>query len=348
MGLYDYWVVKLSEDGNIEWQNTAGGANDDFLYCIIQTSDGGYLLGGTSESEISGDKNESSRGGLDFWIVKLDEDGSVSWQNTLGGSGYDWFHSAVQTDDGGFLLGGYTDSGISGDKVDTCRGGFDYWVIKLDDYGEILWQKTLGGSGDDELHVVSQTEDGGYLLGGNSTSGLTGDKADPNLGASDYWVIKIDSYGVIEWQETIGGNGFDILYSFIQTEDNGFLLGGYSTSGVTGNKTEPNLGSFDYWVLKLAGIPTYVPEEVNIQGFMVHPNPTHGNIRCYLMSPLSETAMLRLFSITGEQVLNMQMSLNNGTTSQQIQLSESLPNGVYLLNIQTDTRVFTEQVILQR
>ena len=531
LGNDDYWVVKLDADGAIIWQNTIGGSSHDILRYVIQLSDGGYLLGGNSGSGISGDKTEPGLGDNDYWVVKLDADGAIIWQNTIGGSSNDILRSVIQTSDGGYLIGGDSGSGVSGDKTEPSPGGgSDYWVVKLDTSGVIVWQNTIGGASQYILYSVIQTNDGGFLLGGYSYSGVSGDKTEPSWDG-DYWVLQLDGGGAIIWQNTIGGSSYEELYSVIQTSDGGFLLGGNSYSEISGDKTEPSLGAWDYWVIKLAGpatcehpafvnwtdktgctidlewtpvelassyivrasllgsppttiiewmdvgattsttfesldnnthyrfdvrskctiedmvvvspkisittktascttpenlivsdittdaatiswdvpcdaesflvawridgepgpwttlVPTTdlsatiagLPAATNIQvgvkqlcpelsaaaftnfttpllrlaeggleSLAVYPNPTSGTIVVSLPAPRSEAAMLSLFSITGERVLDMQIAVNNGTTSQQIQLSENLPNGLYLLNIQTDTRVFSEQVILLR
>jgi hypothetical protein len=255
IGTYDYWVVKLNGSGAIEWQNTIGGSSNDWMRSIKQTSDGGYILGGYSDSGISGDKTEALIGATyygDYWIVKINSSGAIEWQNTIGGSDDDLLFTLQQTIDGGYILGGYSLSGISGDKTETSWGGNDYWVVKLNSSGTIEWQNTIGGSEDDLLSTLQQTIDEGYILGGYSLSGISGDKTESSLGSEDYWVLKLNSSGVIEWQNTIGGNSNDLMYfSLEQTTDGGYILGGESSSGISGDKTEASQGSLDYWVVKL-------------------------------------------------------------------------------------------------
>ena len=247
----DYWVVKLDSIGNIQWQNTIGGNLYDQLYAIQQTSDGGYILGGYSDSNISGDKTENSQGGYDYWVVKLDVSGNIQWQNTIGGNSGDCLTSIQQTTDGGYILGGYSWSSISGDKTEDPQGTEDYWVVKLDPTGNIQWQNTIGGNYYDELYAIQQTSDGGYILGGYSGSDIFGDKTEISQGLDDYWVVKLDAIGTIQWQNTIGGNSEDWLKSVQQTTDGGYILGGSSYSGISGDKTENCHGYTDYWVVKL-------------------------------------------------------------------------------------------------
>lgn len=251
LGYHDYWVVKLDAAGSIQWQNTIGGSGFDYLESVQETTDGGFILAGYSNSGISGDKTELCQGGDDYWVIKLDASGSIQWQNNIGGSNYDYLYSIQQTTDGGYVLGGSSNSGISGDKTESTRGNFDIWVVKLNAAGNVLWQNDIGGSNEDYLFSIQQTTDDGYILGGHSISGISGDKTEACQGLEDYWVLKLDAAGNIQWQNTIGGNNSDLLNSIQQTTDGGYVLGGYSSSSISGDKTEPLQGSADLWVVKL-------------------------------------------------------------------------------------------------
>ncbi|HEY6974731.1 MAG TPA: T9SS type A sorting domain-containing protein [Chitinophagaceae bacterium] len=254
-GYDDYWVVKLDKFRNIQWDKTIGGSNTDILYGIQQTRDGGYILGGLSFSNKSGDKTQHSRGDDDFWVVKLDGLGNIQWDKTIGGNRSDDVSSLQQTDDGGYIVGGSSYSNKSGEKSEGSRGDLDYWVVKLDSSGNVQWDKTLGGNDYDYLTSLQQTRDGGYIVGGTSYSNRSGDKGQKSRGSADYWVIKLDKLGNIKWDKTVGGEGEDILRSLQQTRDGGFILGGRSDSDISGEKTEKNRDSLydteDYWVVKL-------------------------------------------------------------------------------------------------
>ncbi len=235
----------------IEWQRTIGGSGDDELYSIRQTSDGGFILGGSSNSNISGNKAENSLGGYDYWIIKTNVSGNIEWQNTIGGGADDELVTIHETADGGFILGGNSKSDISGDKLENCNGGYDYWIVKTDAVGNIQWQNTIGGSGDDQLsYSVQQTFDKGFILGGSSKSNISGDKIENCYGQEDYWIVKLDSLGTLQWQNTIGGNGKDALLSLQQTFNGEYILGGYSQSNISGDKTE-NCAFEDYWIVKI-------------------------------------------------------------------------------------------------
>jgi hypothetical protein len=250
-GNYDYWIVKIDENGTKQWDKRYGGSLADNLNALQQTADGGYILGGRSASGISGDKSEASQGSDDFWVVKIDENGLIKWDKTFGGGSNDQIHSLQQTADGGYILGGYSNSGISGDKTEANQGFFDYWVIKIDENGVKQWDKTFGGSQNDLLFSLQQTIDGGYILGGYSASGISGDKTEASQGGDDFWVVKIDENGVKVWDKTFGGNDVERLFSLQQTTDGGYILGGESLSGISGDKTETSRGNFDFWVVKI-------------------------------------------------------------------------------------------------
>jgi hypothetical protein len=249
-GGFDYWIVKTDAVGNIQWQNTIGGDDDDRLFSIQQTSDGGYILGGWSLSNISGDKTENCIGFNDYWVVKTDSSGNIQWQNTIGGSYEDVLSCVRQTVDGGYILGGYSFSNISGDKTENSNGDEDYWIVKIDSLGNIQWQNTIGGNSFDYLSYLSQTIDGGYIIAGWSASNISGDKTENSNGNSDYWVVKTDASGNIQWQNTIGGNYNEVLCSVQQTANEEYILGGYSNSNISGDKTENCFGSADYWIVK--------------------------------------------------------------------------------------------------
>jgi gliding motility-associated-like protein len=238
----------------IEWQNTIGGSDYDWCSTMEIASDGNYIMGGYSISDISGDKNENSRGSSDYWIIKVDDNnGNIIWQKTIGGNGWDRGTSIKETKDGGYILGGYSNSSISGEKSENSRGNDDYWVVKLDVNRNVVWEKTFGGSGLDRLWCIVETEDGGYLMGGESDSNISNEKSENSRGLTDMWVIKVDKNGVEEWQKTYGGNQRDLVKSIAKTKDGGFILAGSSQSNISGEKTENlrDAGLGDYWVLKI-------------------------------------------------------------------------------------------------
>ncbi len=254
-GTFDYWIVKLDSANRIEWDKTIGGNDIDILTSLQQTSDGGYILGGFSFSNISGEKTQNRRGSADYWIVKLDSGGNIQFDKTIGGSSFDNLFALQQTSDGGYILGGTSFSNKSGNKSQNSRGGTDYWIVKLNSKGNIQFDKTIGGDDEDDLSSLQQTTDGGYILGGTSFSRISGEKTEGNKGLADFWIVKLDGNGNVQFDKTIGGNSTDNLNALQQTSDGGFILGGHSFSNISGDKTENSRGSdgfADYWIVKLS------------------------------------------------------------------------------------------------
>ncbi|MBC7866634.1 MAG: T9SS C-terminal target domain-containing protein [Gloeobacteraceae cyanobacterium ES-bin-316] len=235
-----------------------GGDLNDRSNYIQQTSDGGYIIGGVSESSLNGDVSDTAKGDLDCWIVKLDASGSITWNKLLGGDNFDEFKQIKQTADGGYIFCATTGSSLNGDVTDTSKGGLDCWVVKLDANGNASWNVLLGGDMDDYASAIQQTADGGYILGGYSYSSDTLDVTDVLQGLNDYWVVKLNDTGRIVWNKLLGGSGEEQLSEIIQTIDGGYIATGYSTSSASGNVTGIVSGIFDYWVIKLNAVGTPV------------------------------------------------------------------------------------------
>lgn len=242
-GSADYWIIKLDQNRTVEWKKSYGGTNEDFATSIIQTSDGGYLVGGyvySNDGNVSG-----NHGARDYWIVKLDEMGVIDWQKCFGGTASEFLQSIAQTSDGGYILAGSTFSN-DGD-VTGYNGQGDYWIVKLNQSGVMEWQKCLGGNDEDNAYSIVQTSDGGYAVAGLSRSTDLGTTA--NHGGRDYLIIKLNQSGVMEWQKCYGGSDDDYAQSIIQTSDGGYVIAGntYSNDGdVSGYN-----GNRDYWIVKL-------------------------------------------------------------------------------------------------
>ncbi|MFH2143681.1 MAG: T9SS type A sorting domain-containing protein [Bacteroidota bacterium] len=330
-GSYDYWVVKLDSTGDVQWQKCLGGTDYDWAYSIQQTSDGGFIVAGWSESN---DGNVSgNQGDRDFWIVRLNSTGDVQWQKCLGGTSYDYAYSIQQTSDGGYIVAGYSfsnDGDVSGNHSTSTP---DSWVVRLNSTGDVQWQKCLGGAGSDNAYSIQQTSDGGFIVAGLSASN-DGDVSE-NHGNSDSWVVKLNSTGDVQWQKCLGGTSSDYAYSIQKTSDSGFIIAGYSNSNdgdVSGNH-----GSYDFWVVKLSS-EVYIEELTAEDDVNIYPNPA--NDRINLLT--KENATFEIINIQG-QIVDTKSLIDK---SNNLDIS-NLPSGVYTLRIKTDRGIAIRKLIKQ-
>lgn len=221
-GSSDALILKLSSNGNIQWQKTYGGAKyDDVRGDIQQTIDGGYIVIGTFQQR---------RGYTDVWVLKLRPNGEVEWQKTYGDHGYQYGDSIQQTADGGYIVG-------CSDREKSFDGKVNPWILKLSSEGEIEWQRTyLGHNRDSSFFCkIQQTSDGGYIVADHTDVG--------GAGQNDFWILKLKPKGNIEWQKTYGGSGNDEARRIQQTSDGGYIVEGYTDSF--------GAGEINCWVLKL-------------------------------------------------------------------------------------------------
>src|SRR6266446_3100579 len=161
-----------------------------------------------------------------------------SWDQRFGGNSSDYLQKILQLNDGSFLLGGMTYSYVSGNKTSPQYGEDDFWVVKTDSNGNKLWEAEFGGNEDDEMYNAIETPDTGFLLGGYAESGASGNKTQASWGIEDFYAVKIDSLGNHQWDHCYGGGNEEYMQSLCNTHDGGYLLGGYSNSGSSGDKTQ--------------------------------------------------------------------------------------------------------------
>lgn len=249
-GGQDFWILKIDDSGNKIWDRDFGSTGGEALQDVELTNDGGYIVSGTIVGNANGDITEPSRGDNDYWMIKIDSDGNKQWDKRFGGAGTEYMMVAKQTIDSGYIVGGSSWSGISGDRTQSSRGILDFWVIKTDALGNKQWDKRFGTIGFDYLNDVSICSNGGYVLVGGCDTCGGGDVSQGALYGRDGWIIKIDKIGNKLWDKTYGGNGTDEIIKILETQDHGFILGVRSTTDSTGDKTTHSRGNFDYWLIK--------------------------------------------------------------------------------------------------
>ncbi len=239
----DYWAIKLSVNGEKQWSKFYGGSFTDTPYQVIQTQDNGYIIVGSSDSNDVDISN--NKGGYDFWVIKISEAGTLIWEKSFGGSQIDEARDIIATNDGHFLIVGDT---RSNDKdVTNNKGAADIWLIKITSNGELIWQKTIGGTGFDAARSIKSTMDGGYLIVGNSRS-EDGDTT-TNSGQNDAWILKLNHQANLQWQNSIGGTGTDLAFDAIEQNDNTIITVGESGSPTL--NTQVNKGFTDLMVLHI-------------------------------------------------------------------------------------------------
>lgn len=364
---FDIWVVKLSAVGNLQWQQTLSGSGASSAYSVQQTSDGGYVVAGSSvfklnglgvvqwEQEIGGTAKSIQQtldGGfivagnrsfevvpfgpdIDYLVVKLNSLGEVQWEQTLGGSSGDFANSIRQTSEGGYIVAGYTgsnDGDVTGNHGSSDYT--DYWIVKLNSAGNLLWQKCLGGSLQDLATSVQQTSDGGFIVAGHSMSNdgdVTGHQS-----FFDCWVVKLSTAGSLQWQQSRGGSGTDFANSVQQTSDGGFILAGYSSS--SDGDLAWNHGDFDYWVVKLSSATGV--EDLPVSTISISPSPSTGVLNIQLDEPFSGSVFV--FNSAGIEVRKARF---NGTRAS-LDLSGE-PTGVYLVTVRNGFEAFSTEFVLE-
>jgi hypothetical protein len=238
----DVWAIKLDSSGNLEWSKYYGGSFTDVPFGVVESSDNGFIIAASSDSndvDITDNK-----GSYDFWILKIANDGQLIWQKSFGGSEVDEPRGIANSNDGNFVIVGDTRS-LDKD-VTSNNGGADVWIIKVSNNGDLIWEKTIGGSSFDVARSISNTNDNGFLISGNSRSL---DNNFNNKGQNDALILKLDNNGNFIWQKIIGGTENEFLFDAIQLNDNSIIAIGESNSS-NGDISE-NKGFSDGLIIKL-------------------------------------------------------------------------------------------------
>ncbi len=328
----DYWVVKLSSSGIVQWQKSLGGGTDDYAYAIEQTFDGGYIVAGASNSwggDVTG-----NNGGLDYWVVKLSPTGSIVWQKSLGGSEKDIAMSIKQTYDSGYIVTGLSfsnDSDVTGHHGMTMYYA-DIWTVKLNSLGAITWQKSLGGSIDEYAYSVLQTPDSGYVITGFAQS-ADGDVSF-NHGSDDFWMVKLSPGGTLLWQKTFGGSANDNCTATVVTADGGFIMAGASLSN--SGDASGNHGSGDVWVVKLADVSLGVQNTMENEFLEIYPNPANSELT---ITSKDNIRTIDVISVPGKVLYSNEYATNKATVD-----VSTLPTGIYFVRINgTEVRRFLKE-----
>ena len=242
-GGFDFWLIKVDENGDMEWNKTYGGTESDVATALACTSDGGYV--------ITGETSSYGEGQRDYWLIKVDSSGNPQWNRTFGDQTDDIATCVIQTNDGGYALAGYW---LENDGSEDVR------FIKTDSSGNIQWTRTYGGAEGERIYSVVQTSEGGYAMTGVTTS--YNDERKP-----DFWLVKTDSKGIMEWNKTYTEQNTDSAKTLIQTRDGRYTMAGFVRQAI--------IDSSDVWVINVdsTGNPvwnvTWEPKEYAMVDSMI-------------------------------------------------------------------------------
>ncbi|MBI9037418.1 MAG: T9SS type A sorting domain-containing protein [Bacteroidales bacterium] len=315
-GMFDMWMIKLNSEGEKEWDFTIGTSSQDFGHAIIQTSDGGFLAGGTSMISDGGNLTcEPHSFHAEAILVKLDTSRNIEWQQCYGGSDIDGVLALLELDDGYmvFGIGGSDDGDLSGSG---WHGESDIWALKIDFWGNIIWQKCYGGWNIEASEKVFQTSDGGFVLMGYTKS-IGGDvfgNHSMNEYNRDIWVIKISSAGELEWQRCIGGEGNEIMaFGAVKKSDNNFVIAGQTNFGPSYDvQCTPHGENYDedFWVFEIKDTSSNINEYENIyNNIKVYPNPAKEYVifEFSFINPNGKKYKLNISDVFGQEVATLNL-----------------------------------------
>lgn len=253
-GFDDFWILKTDENFNIIWDKTIGGNNFDYGSDVVVIENKIYFVGST-ESGVSGNKTTLGFGSIDLWLICLDLNGTLLWQNQYGGNDYENYSRIVQFTDTSLLIASESISPISGNKTVASIGQLDTWLLEIGtSSGQIIQQKIIGSTGNDRLFLMEKSPFNNHIyLLHDSQQGSSGDKTDAGFGdpfSSDIWLVELDENLAVIKNKCFGGNESEFPTT-IHFEWDGFLIGGMSNSSNSGNKTSPNYGLDDGWLFRL-------------------------------------------------------------------------------------------------
>jgi hypothetical protein len=261
----DIWMVMIDKNFNILWDNRYGGERGEHGISIINPVNNKILFACRSNSDSICEKTQNNWNypmfNYDYWICKIDSNGNKLWDKTFGGIGPDDYVILTALNTNEYLVVGYSNSMIGGDKTVANFGGTDLWAVKFDTLGNKIWDNVYGGSDNEAWHVYSSNtyglgvipmENGSFVVGTTTLSQMSGNVSGLGFGGRDIWLMKADSAGNYLWDVTYGGStNFDFFGSMMHTSDNGIIIVGTTGSPQGGSITDPQIGGWDVWVIKL-------------------------------------------------------------------------------------------------
>ncbi|MBA3985295.1 MAG: T9SS type A sorting domain-containing protein, partial [Flavobacteriales bacterium] len=300
----------------------------ELAYGLIENASGNYVIAGYTISN-DGDITQNN-GNRDVWVFEISPTGDMIWQNSFGGSSDEGILSIQDTSDGGYLLAGYTASSDGDVSINT--GIQAAWLIKINAIGNMVWEKTYGGSGVELFRTLNKHPNGGFIAAGVSTSS-DGDVS-VNNGSDDMWIVRIDETGEIIWEKSLGGSNIEELTSLIINSDESYMVSGYTNS--TDGDITSNNGNYDAWLVKLAADPLSISnfEEVNT---FVYPNPV---VDYFTINAFDTIQSVIIYDVFGKEIRKQFPNKN----IENIQVGH-LPTGTYFVKIKTERGVQIHKLI---
>ncbi|MFZ2897815.1 MAG: T9SS type A sorting domain-containing protein [Saprospiraceae bacterium] len=337
-GEYDAWILKIDEKGEILWSRTYGGTKIDGFGSVHEFPDGGFLLAGSTQSDdydIPG-----NRGDFDAWALEIDKAGDILRSNTYGGSGEESARFWGEDEQGKLLFGGFTNS-KDGD-ISSSKGGLDYWLFKTDQEGELIWSKTYGGSERERLTGVVPHRDQSILYGASfSNDGdVGGNYGDISL--RDIWLLEVNNPGEVIWSKNYGGSRPDYPAEMIEA-NHGYLLLGASES--KDYDVSNNYGSTDIWLAKLVFPPS--PEAARPCGFQIHPNPSAEYLTIEFDELIFGSFEVDILNSAGQQMLKKKES-TTVTSEIVINLPERIGSGFYVVRVTSGEQSCQGKIVVVR
>jgi len=352
----DVYLIKTNSLGDTLWTKTYGGTGNDYGWYVQQTNDNGYIIAGNSlngiiliKTDINGDtlwtktyggnegysvQQTNDNGfiitgytwnlGADIYLIKTDSTGDTLWTKTYGGTDWEFGNSVWQTNDNGYIITGSTKS--------FGAGSTDVYLIKTDANGDTLWTKTYGGSSHDSGSSIQQTNDNGYIIAGYTSSF--------GAGSTDVYLIKTDANGDTLWTKTYGGDTLEGAYSVQQTNDNGYIITGYTIS--------LGEGEGDVYLIKtnengniIAGVDSIMRSYL-VKSVQIYPNPNNG---IFNLKTGKDIRSIEIFNIYGQIIYTKQVKNKTKSILEQINLSKHV-KGIYFLKVKSEGFIKTEKIII--
>jgi hypothetical protein len=317
----DYYLVRVSSQGDSLWKKTYGGSGDEYAYCVRQMDDDGYIIAGTTRSFGVGTPTYTN-----IWLVRTNSGGDTLWTRTYGGSSGEAASCVQPTTDGGYIVVGSTYS--------FGAGQWDFYLVKTDFQGDTLWTRTYGGSNMDWAYSVQQTADGGYIVAGNTASS--------GEGSYDFYLVKTNSQGAMVWTRTYGGSNSDGAYSVRQTSDGGYIIAGETNSLGAGN--------MDFYLVKTGPELAVEPPAVSLPNeyalFQNYPNPFNPVTTIQYNVSGTGFVSLKVFNPLGQEVVTLVQGIVPAGSHAVAWDATNLPSGIYFLRMNAGEFVQTRKMVL--